>query len=115
METNRRGVVTQRSTDARSVVGAFNPSRTRVTEAAINAFITPRIAENRFDVNLEGVTDWRDAAILLRAFSGFAGTVVTQGLITAGSQRKFWHQPTPSGASDAIKQYLNTRCAAAIP
>ena len=97
------------------IAGAFNPTGTRNTEAAINAFITPRIAENRFDVNLDGVTDWRDAAILLRAFSGFTGAAVTQGLITAASQRQFWDQPTPSGASDGIKQYLNTRCAAAIP
>ena len=95
--------------------GAFNPGGTRTTEAAINAFIAPRLAENRYDVNLDGVTDWRDAAILLRAFSGFTGTAVTQGLITVGSQRKFWDQATPTGSTDGIKQYLNNRCAAAIP
>ena len=97
------------------ITGAFNPGGTRTTEAAINAFIAPRVSENRYDVNLDGVTDWRDAAILLRAFSGFTGTAVTQGLITAGSQRKFWDLPTAGGATDGIKQYLNNRCAAAIP
>ena len=102
-------------TGASVITGAFNPGGTRTTEAAINAFIATRITENRYDVNLDGVTDWRDAAILLRAFSGFTGTAVTQGLITAGSQRKFWDLPTAGGATDGIKQYLNTRCAAAIP
>ena len=102
-------------TGASVIAGAFNPLGTRITEAALNAFIAPRITENRYDVNLDGVTDWRDAAILLRTFSGFTGTAVTQGLITAGSQRQFWDQPTPSGATDGIKQYLKNRCAAAIP
>ncbi len=102
-------------TGASVITGASNTLGTRATEAAINAYITPRIAENRFDVNLDGVTDWRDAAILLRAFSGFTGTAVTQGLITLGSQRQFWDTATPSGAADGIKQYLNNRCAVAIP
>ncbi len=102
-------------TGAAVIVGAHNVSGIRTTEAAINAFLASRIAENRFDVNLDGVTDWRDAAILLRAFSGFTGTAVTQGLITAGSQRQFWDTATPGGATDGIKQYLNGRCAAAIP
>ena len=101
-------------TGASVIAGAFNPLGTRITEAALNAFIAPRITENRYDVNLDGVTDWRDAAILLRTFSGFTGTAVTQGLITAGSQRKFWDQATPTGSTDGIKQYLNNRCAAAI-
>jgi uncharacterized repeat protein (TIGR01451 family)/fimbrial isopeptide formation D2 family protein len=97
------------------ISGAFNPGGSRTTEGLINAYIAPRISERRYDINLDGVIDWRDAAILARALSGFVGNDVTQGLITLGSQRQFWDQPTMGGATDGIKQYLNSRCALALP
>lgn len=102
-------------TGAPAVAGAFNPSGSRNTQTAINAYITPRIAELRYDVNLDGVIDWRDAMLLSRAASGFVDTAVTDGLITPSSQRQFWAQPTPGGATDGIKQFLNTRCGFALP
>jgi uncharacterized repeat protein (TIGR03806 family) len=92
--------------------GGFNPGGNRTGEAAINAYILGRIAESRYDINLDGATDWRDAAILLRAFAGFKGNAVTDGLIPTNAQRKFWDQPTPAGASDGISQYLSAVCAA---
>jgi uncharacterized repeat protein (TIGR01451 family) len=102
-------------TGATVIAGAFNPTGSRNTESLINTYIAPRISENRFDINLDGVTDWRDAAILLRVTNGFTGTAALEGLITPASQRRLWDQPTPGGASDGVKQYLNNRCALAIP
>lgn len=94
------------------LVGVFNPTGSRATEALINDYVAPRLAETRYDVNIDRVTDWRDAAILFRALSGFTGNAVTIGLIPVGCKRQFWDQPTPNGAADGMKQYLTTSCAA---
>ncbi len=111
-------VVTRRImglTGAPLTAGAYNPAGTRVTDSAINAYIVPRLTERRYDLNLDGVVDERDALLLSRALSGLTGVSVTDGLISAGSQRQFWDQPTPGGATEGIKQYLITRCGLALP
>lgn len=97
------------------IASAFNAAGSRNTESLISAYFAPRLSEGRYDFNLDGVTDGRDAAILTRALSGLTGVRVTDGLIPSGSQRQFWDQPTPSGASDGIKQYLNASCGLSIP
>ncbi len=102
-------------TGAPVIAGAFNAAGSRNTEALINAYVAPRISENRFDINLDGVTDWRDAAILLRVTNGFTGAAALDGLIPVGSQRQLWDQPTPNGASGGVKQYLSNRCGLALP
>ena len=70
--------------------------------------MTTLVVRKDYDVDADGVVDFKDALLILRYLLGFTGNSVTAGLGLTGP-RNVWVPTLPTVATPAnsIKAYLN--------